>query len=200
MAERTPIGIITPADAHTILSLRLLLARAANNDSLAWWDDESLTSHAGFLLERVFPTAPALAARNLALHAALARHQAACPANGRALHLYRLDPDNRDKLALRFASLQPILAPDQSITTMDALSQHLLGLTGEPRTYTVVRRTDAGGLQIEIPPGPAGLSPMVHRAKTLAWAYLEGAPGHPVFPFCVEAVRPGSPDPGRRWE
>jgi len=186
MAERTPIGIITPADAHTILSLRLLLARAANNDSLAWWDDESLTPHAGFLLERIFPTAPTLAARNLALHAALARHQAACPANSRALHLYRLDPDNRDKLALRFASLHPIPVPAQPITTMGELSQHLHDLTDARLTYTVVRRTDAGGLQIEIPPGPAGLSRMVHRATTLAWAYLEGAPGHPVFPFCVE--------------
>ena len=186
MAERTPIGIIGPEDARIILSLRLLVARAANNDSLAWWDDESLTPHAGFLLERVFPTAPTLAARNLALHAALARHQAACPANGRALHLYRLDTDNRDKLALRFASLQPIPVPDQPITTMDELSRRLLNLAGEQPAYTVVRRTDTNGLQIEVPPCPAGLCPMVHRATTLAWAYLEGAPGHPVFPFCVE--------------
>jgi len=69
---------------------------------------------------------------------------------------------------------------------MGELSQHLHDLTDARLTYTVVRRTDAGGLQIEIPPGPAGLSPMVHRATTLAWAYLEGVPGHPVFPFCVE--------------
>ena len=81
----------TPHAARTILGLRLLLARAANQDSLARWDDESLTTHVGFLLERIFPMAPALAARSLALRAALARHQAACGARDKALHLYRLD-------------------------------------------------------------------------------------------------------------
>lgn len=186
MAERTSINTITPEDANTILSLRLLVARAANKDSLAWWDDESLTPHASFLLERLFPMAPPLAARSLALSAALARHQAACSANEKTLHLYQLDADNQDKLALRFVPLLPISVPDQPITTMDALSQHLLDLVGEPVPYNVVRRTNTHGLQIEIPPRSAGVSPLLHRAKTLAWAYQEGAPGQPVFPFYVE--------------
>jgi hypothetical protein len=181
MAER-----ITPEDARTIFSLRLLVARAANKDSLAWWDDESLTPHAGFLLERLFPMAPPLAARSLALSAALARHQAACSANEKALHLYRLDADNQDKLAMRFVPLLPIPVPNQAITTMDALSQHLLRLLGEPAPYNVVQRTKTDGLQIEIPPSPAGVSSLLHRAKTLAWAYLEGAPGQPIFPFYLE--------------
>ncbi|MBC7252114.1 MAG: BrxE family protein [Anaerolineae bacterium] len=171
-------------DTHLVLSLRLLIARAANRDSLAWWDDESLTLHASFLLERIFPMAPPLAARSLALSAALARHQAACP--GQALHLYHLDVDNQDGLALRFAPLLPIPVPVEPITTMDALRQHLLNLIGEPAIYTVVRRTSAHGLQIEIVPTPAGVSPLLHRAQTLAWAYLEGTPGQPVFPFCLE--------------
>jgi hypothetical protein len=171
-------------ETRIILSLRLLIARAANKDSLAWWDDESLTSHAGFLLERVFPTAPALAARSLALAAASARHQAACPEA--ALHLYRLDTDNRDRLALRFAPLLPVPLPEGPITAMDALRQHLLGVTGGPVPYTVVRETDARGLLVEVPPCPVGVSPMAHRARSLAWAYLEGAPGKPVFPYCLE--------------
>ena len=81
----------TPHAARTILGLRLLLARAANQDSLARWDDESLTTHVGFLLERIFPMAPALVACSLALRAVLARQQAACGARDKALHLYRLD-------------------------------------------------------------------------------------------------------------
>ena len=184
MTHSTPASI-APQDAHLILSLRLLLARAANNDSLAWWDDESLTPHAGFVLARIFPMAPPLAARSLALHAALARHQAAYATHESALHLYRLDADNEDKLALRFASLLPIPVPGDPITTMDALKQRLLDLIGEPAPYTVMRRTTTQGLQIDIRPGPAGLSPLRHRAQTLAWAYLEGAPGQPVFPFCM---------------
>jgi hypothetical protein len=186
MAEHTSIDNLTPQETHTILGLRLLIARAANKDSLAWWDDESLTPHAGFLLGRIFPMAPPLAARSLALTAALARHQAACPANDGALHLYRLDPDNRDKLALRFAPLLSIPVPQEPITTLEILRQHLLDLTGKLVSHTVVRETDSHALRIEIPPGPVGVSPLAHRARTLAWAYLEGAPGEPVFPFCLE--------------
>ena len=186
MEEGTSGSNMTTEDMCTILSLRLLIARAANADSLAWWDDESLTPHAGFLLERVFPRSPSLAARSLALSAALARHQAACATREGALHLYRLDADNKDKLALRLESLLAISVPDQPITTIRALRQHLLNLIGEPMPYTILRRTDARGLQIEIPPPPSSVSPFLHRAATLAWAYLEGNHGEPVFPFCLE--------------
>jgi hypothetical protein len=186
MAQRRSTDNLTPEEARAVLGLRLLIARAANGDSLAWWDDESLTPHAGFLLERIFPMAPSLAARSLALAAALARHQAACPAHSGALHLYRLDPDNQDELALRFAPLLNVSMPEEPITTLETLRRHLLSLTGKPAPCTVVRETDAHGLQIESPPGPPGVSPMLHRARTLAWAYLEGGPGEPVFPFCLE--------------
>jgi hypothetical protein len=183
MSENASVGNLTPEDACAILGLRLVIARAANQDSLAWWDDESLTPHAGFLLERVFPMAPSLAARSLALAAASARHQAACPE--KALHLYRLDADNRDRLALRFAPLLSIPVAEEPITTMDALRQHLVKLTGESMPYTVVRR-NGHGLQVEIPPCPAGSSLLAHRAHTLAWAYLEGSPGEPALPYCLE--------------
>lgn len=186
MAKQTSSDNLTPEESRTLLGLRLLIARAANKDSLAWWDDESLTRHAGFLLERIFPMAPPLGARSLALAAALARHQAAFSASNEALHLYRLDADNRDKLALRFAPLLPVSVPEEPITTMEILRQHLLNLTREPASYTVIRRTGAHGLKVERPPCPAGVSPLLHRARTLAWAYLEGAPEEPVFPFCLE--------------
>jgi len=186
MAEQTSNYSLIPEEAHTILGLRLLIARAANKDSLAWWDDESLTRHAGFVLDRIFPMAPPLGARSLALAAALARHQAACPADTRTLHLYRLDADNLDKLALRFVPLLPIPVPEEPITTMGTLRQHLLELTGQPMSYTVVRRTDTSGFRVEIPPCPVGISPLLHRARTLAWAYLEASANKPVFPFCME--------------
>lgn len=185
-AVSTTAGSLTAEDLHLILRLRLLLARAANKDSLAWWDDESLTPPAEFLLERLFPMAPALAARSLALSAALARHQAACVGNDKALHLYRLDPDNRDRLALRTAPLLPVPVPHDPITTTEALKQHLLDLISQPMPYKVTQRTDTRGLQLEIPPSPSGVSLLLHRAQTLAWAYLEGVPNQPVFPFCVE--------------
>ncbi|MFZ5915472.1 MAG: BrxE family protein [Chloroflexota bacterium] len=177
---------LSSQDARTVLNLRLLVARAANKDSLAWWDDESLTPHAGFLLERLFPMAPPLAARSLALNAALARHDAACGVIRNALHLYRLDADSQDRLALRFEALLPIPVPVEPIPSTEGLKQCLLVLLGAPAAYTVVHRTGAGGLQIEIPPVPRGVSPLLHRARTLAWAYLEGAPGQPAIPYFVE--------------
>lgn len=186
MVERFSAYDLVPKDARLILGLRLLVARAANKDSLAWWDDESFTTHAGFLLERIFPMAPPLAARSLTLAAALARHEAACPANSGTLHLYRLDPDNQDRLVLRFAPLLPIPVPEEPVTTMEALRQHLLDLTAKPVPYTVLRRTDTHRLQVQILSSPDRVPPLLHRARTLAWAYLEGAPGEPVFPFCLE--------------
>lgn len=183
---KTTASNIAPEDARAVLSLQMLIARAANKDSLAWWDDESLTRHAEFVLERVFPIAPALAARSLALSAAAARHDAAFAGRDGVLHLYRLDPDGQDTLALRSASLLDIPVRQEPIPSIDALRRELLDLLGEPVSYTSVRRSEAGGLQIAVPAAPAGMSPVLHRARTLAWAYLEGAPNAPVFPYCVE--------------
>lgn len=175
-----------PEGATAIVALRLLIARAANKDSLSWWDDESLTPHATFVLQRVFPVSPNLAARSLALTAAAARHTAACPTNHDAVHLYQLDPDGQDQLASRSVSLLDVAVPEGAIATMDALRTHLLSLTGRQISYRVVRQTDSHGLQIEIPPAPSEVQLLLHRAQTLAWAYLEGSPGQPVFPFLQE--------------
>jgi hypothetical protein len=188
MTERTGTQPLPPQEAITILSLRLLIARAGGTDSLGWWEDESFTPHASFVLERLFPIDPSLTARSLALRAAAARHRAACADLSGALHLYRLDADARDRLALRFASLEPVPCPEGPITAMEVLRAHLSKLTGRPATYRVLRRTLSHGLQVDIPPAPAGSSPMVWRASALAWAYLEGRPGQPVFPFYVEHV------------
>lgn len=174
----------TPAQVRDILALRLLIARAANQDSLGWWDDESLTPAAAYLLSRLFPVSPGVAGKSLALRAALARHGVACPRDG--LHLYRLDADNRDKLALRFAPIERVPVPEEPIPTTEVLRDRLLELSESPQAYTVLRRTASGGLLIDVPPAPVDVPPMVHRAKTLAWAYLEGAQAAPLFPFCTE--------------
>lgn len=188
MNNTGPSHTLSREEAISVLRLRLLLARAANKDGLDWWDDESLTPHAGFVLERIFPIAPALASRSLALRAATARHQVACADSPKALHLYRLDADNQDGLAVRSVPLLSIPVPQEPIPTMDSLRRHLRAILGGPAPYSVLRRTDTRALQIEVSPVPRGLSPLLHRARALAWAYLEGAPGEPVFPYCVEGV------------
>jgi hypothetical protein len=172
------------AEVRQILGLRLLIARAANVDSLAWWEDDALTQPALYVLERLFLNAPPLAARSLALRAALSRHEAVVPSTG--LHLYRLDPDNRDRLALRFEPRLPIPVPQEPIETLAALRERLCALMGkEGVPYEIVGEGLGGAVQIGLPPTPEGMEPMVHRAQALAWAYLENRPERPLFPFCV---------------
>jgi hypothetical protein len=179
-------GKILPAsDAATILRLRLLIARAANKDSLHWWDDDSLSEAAGFILGRTFPTAPTLAARSLALRAAFARHQAVGGSHGRALHLYRLDPDNADRLVLEFWPLLDIPVRLEPIPTTAVLRQELLAITGQPMPYEVIAATANGGLHITMPK-PLPEATLLRRAQTLAWAYLEGGQGQPCIPYILE--------------
>lgn len=177
-------SLIDVADARAILQLRLLIARAANKDSLHWWEDDAFSTPARFILDRTFPGVPPLAARSLALRAAVARHQDACGPN--TLHLYRLDADNLDRLILEFWPLLQIPVPQAPITTLDALRQQLAALTGGPMPYSVVRPGQNGGLQIRVPPPPKTKLPMLHRAQTFAWAFLEGEPGRPVIPYSLE--------------
>ena len=168
-----------------ILTLRLLIARVANVDSLAWWDDEALTASADFVLKRLFPMAPGLAGRSIALQAALTRHNAVCPPN--ALHLFHLDSENYDALALRGARLGSVPLMTAPVTTLQGLREVLAKVTDGPCPYTVVSKAQSGCLLIEIPRVPGSIRPLVHRAQTLAWAYLEGSPNAAVFPYFLEA-------------
>ncbi|MAT42176.1 MAG: hypothetical protein CL609_07530 [Anaerolineaceae bacterium] len=185
-----PTGLVDPQtllprdDAVAILGLRLLIARAANVDSLHWWEDNAFSEPAQFIFNRTFPGVPTLAARNLALRAAVARHLDACPPD--ALHLYHLDFDNLDRLVLEFWQLTEIVVPVEPIKTMEALRQHLLHLTAGPMPYEVVRTGANGGLQIRLPEPPKDVNPLHHRAVAFAWAFLEGQPGQPVIPYSLE--------------
>jgi hypothetical protein len=187
-STETANAVMTTSDERTILALRLLLARAANADSLAWWEDESLTQPADYVLHRLFPVQPATAARRIALQAAETRHQAALQDESHPLCLYWLDGDNRDRLALRFKSPADVPLPAHRLDSVAALKSALLPLTGGPMAYTVVRQNARGGLLIRPQARPATEGVLLHRAKTLAWAYLEGKPGAPIFPFCLESA------------
>lgn len=181
-----PAPALQAADIQLILSLRLLIARAANSDSMAWWDDESLTAPAGYILERTFPFAPALAARSLALAAATSRHQAVCPTGRHILHLFHLDADSRDALALRFAALDGVDVPVEPITSPAQLRTHLLDLMPEPAQKAVIRPGQPAVVEVSLPAPPASTNPLAHRAQTLAWAYLAGDRGQPVIPYAVD--------------
>jgi len=60
-----------------ILDLRLLIARAGERDSLAWWDSHALTEQGQWALSRLHPRHAAYAGARLAIEAASAVHRKA---------------------------------------------------------------------------------------------------------------------------
>lgn len=178
---------LTYEQALHLLRLRTVIARAAQKDSLQWWEDESLTSQGSFLLERIFPGAPALSGRNLALGAATIRHQAALQSLNNAIHLFRMSSANIDQLAMRslrdhFEEGVTRLIPP--IPDFEVLRQHLLAITGKSSHYERIGvLSEQNGLRIQSNELPMDF---IECANVLAWAYLEGAIGQPVFPYLLE--------------
>ena len=173
---------------QTILCLRLLIARAAQKDSLNWWEDDSLTPAGSFLLERLFLADPGEAGRKLALEAARTRYQAAFNGDGAAaLHLFRLDKTGEVEYGLQDVLLTNIQVPSEPITTIDTLRQKLLELTGQPLKYQIVGERTNRCLEIGLKNPTEKLS-ILDIAKTLAWASLEGNPGQPIFPYITSIL------------
>jgi hypothetical protein len=166
---------------NTILRLRLLIARAAQKDSLAWWEDDSLTPAGGYLLERLFPTDPGEAGRRLALEAARTRCRAALAGQPDALHLFRLDRSGEIDHSLQGMRLSDLPLPAEPIPSLEALRQELLALGGPP-VYRVLGERAGCCLGISLKAAGGRPAP-VESASSLAWAFLEGAPGSPIFPY-----------------
>ncbi len=57
-----------------VLDLRLLIARAGEKDSLAWWDSYALTDQGQWALKRLYPRYAAYAGARLAIEAAVMTH------------------------------------------------------------------------------------------------------------------------------
>ncbi len=165
-----------------LLGLRLLIARAAQKDSLNWWEDDSLTQAGGFLLERLFFTDPGEAGRKLALEAAKTRYQAAFNGQDTAMHLFRLDKTGEIEHDLQGIHLSDIPLSLEPIATSDDLQQKLLALTGTKPQFQVVGERANHRLEIGLKIPIAKLA-ILDAAKTLAWASLEGKPGQPIFPY-----------------
>lgn len=187
MADNISTGeILTPSHVALILQLRLLIARAAGSDSLRWWEDESFSTDGRFILDRLFPFAPPLISRSLAILAAVRRHTNAMAPHSRYLHLYRLDNDGLDRLALSKEPLLPIPVPAEPITTLAQLRHHLLTLLGDEPAFTAHKLPESPLVRLELSACPPDMPLLVQRARALASAYLHAQPAHPVFPYIVE--------------
>jgi hypothetical protein len=165
----------------TLLSLQYLISRAAQKDSLNWWEDDSLTQAGGYLLERLFPTNPKEAGLKLALEAAKTRYQAAFQGENAALHLFRLDKTGEIEHSLIRSRLTDIPVSLEPIGSIETLRQKLFDLTGPSPTYQVLGEHANHRVEIRLDPSikPTNLT----IAQALTWACLEGIPGKPVFPY-----------------
>ena len=83
--------MLDASESKLILSLQLLIARAAQKDSLMWWEDDALTPSGKYLLDRLFFFDADEAGRKLAMEAAKVRYRAAFGAENNVLHLFHLD-------------------------------------------------------------------------------------------------------------
>ncbi len=170
-------------DSRLILSLQLWLARAGQKDSLAWWEAESLTSSGEYVLGRLFPAIPTLAGRQLALAAARARHENAFADDPDALHLFRLDKAGEIVYALSAINLAELELPLTPVKSMAALHEALQGLSNQPASLPeIIHELPGRRLQVRVAP-VAGEAILVTLARALAWAYMNGQPSVPIFPF-----------------
>ena len=174
--------MLSATEGKLILSLQLLIARAAQKDSLSWWEDDALTPSGKYLLERLFIVNPDEAGRKIAIEAAKVRYQAAFGADNHVLHLFHLDQTGDIELNLQELSLSSVPAPTEPVQSLEVLRHLLLEQVGSPMVYQIVGERSNNRLEIKI--GNSSSQPeLIDIVKTLAWAALEGEPGKPKFPY-----------------
>jgi len=162
-----------------ILQLQLIIARAGQKDSLRWWEDDSLTEAGAYLLERIFPFAPHIQGRKLALRAAKNRHEAALRIETPNFHLFKIGHDDERDPEKPVIDLVDFELLDGPISSMGELEQHLSQFIETPPAPINHGSPGANGrLLIEIPPNSSTIEAVNH----LAWTYLQAEPGKPVFP------------------
>lgn len=174
-------------DRKLILNLQLLIARAAQKDSLKWWEDDSLTPSGKYLLERLFIVDADEAGRKLAIEAAKVRFQAAFGNENSFLNLFHLDQAGEVEHSLQGISLSSIPVPLEPIQSIADLRQMLLEQVGSPMKYQVVGERSNNRLEIKMGDTPSNFE-LTDIVKTLAWATLESEPGKPIFPYIQQTL------------
>ena len=169
-------------EKQKIIQLRLIIARAAQEDSLKWWDDNALTPSGGFLLDKVFVFAPTAAGKALALQTARSRYEAAFENAPGTLHLFRLEFSGAVEYHFREVDIMKIDPPANAIASLDELKQLLLRIIPAPPGYQVVSERADHRLEIRLRDDRVRTDP-ARLAQVFAWASLEGKPGYPLFPY-----------------
>ncbi len=182
-AGTTPT-LLGPKEAEAILRLRLIVARAAQIDSLRWWDDRSLTLEGDFMTARLFPEHPRVAGAKIAMATARARHWAAIPRPPGVVHLFDLGDELERELAA--APLNEAWIPGDSFAAMDAFVFALGNIApdGAGCRYSGQADTQTGALRIELSLDTSSeLKSALAEAGALALAYNSAGMARPVFPY-----------------
>jgi hypothetical protein len=178
------------SSTEQIVRLALLIARAGQNDSLKWWDDDALSEAGLFALSRVFPRNPRSAAVRLAFLAATERHRGMLDSAG-----------VRGATTLLDFAEAALATPYENGPFVTAVRDEPITSVGQLRT--LLQDLAPGVTTIEIPsPSPDGLLDLTDlvgrtrpgpqaRAALLAAGYLQGQVGKPVIPYVRADTRGG---------
>lgn len=165
-----------------ILRLRLIIARAAGDDSLHWWNDRSFTPEGMYMVERLFSTRPRLAAAKIAIETSRARHWDAIAKTPSVVHLF--DLGNQIEHVLSKVELDEAWIPKEQIATIDELTTAIGVLVPDGVGNQSGMPSDTGALEVQLGFNiDYSLNPTILEAGALALAYLTATPSKPVFPY-----------------
>ena len=166
------------------VALAIVIARAGCPDSLAWWDDESLTEAGLFSLKRLFPRSHRAAALWLALQAARNRHEGILARVGitGAVHLFNLSDPWAADIGLPDPESLPhgIWTPIPDRETLRSRLETVGGPLPAISSEASVGLEGLIDLSVQVP-GP--VDGPCEIARTLASAYRLGDKGKLVLPF-----------------
>lgn len=168
--------------AKTIFQLRLLIARAAQTDSLCWWQDNSLTNEGNFVLERLFIKHSHSAAIRMSFAAAAARHWSAIQRESKKIHLFDFGEESEYRLS------QFKINEDQvSLQRIASVQELMQGIKSILPSIIEIRISSPGtNGETEVNVDPESLikdDPIFVYASALALAYEQAHLQQPVFPF-----------------
>ncbi len=181
---------VSPGALCQILDLRLLIARAGEQDCLAWWDGHALGEQGQWVLARLYPRYAIYAGARLAIEAAAMVH-AKIIGHRSAVTLFNLGAD-LDARVMRQLDLRrmddaplTIVPPIRSGSELQARLSQTVALTDDD--LAVVRSALVNGSLVELEAvtetdlwSGRKLKAIVHR---LAAAYTLSEPGHLVVPY-----------------
>jgi hypothetical protein len=183
--QATMSSMMTVSDVETILRLRLIVCRAAQLDSLQWWDDQSLTTEGAFVVERLFGGRPRVAAAKIALAAARVRHWAAMPKSKNVVHLFDFGDDIEEQI--NSVSLEEGWISSSAFTSTDDFGSAIRGIAADEIDYKRSDPDQNGALELHLSARLGkGMNVILARARVLALTYAVARPRQPVFPFLKE--------------